>query len=991
MPSLRRFAPLAAALLALPLALGDDKKPDPFAGFTNPKPMTPAESLKAFDVAPGFKVELVASEPLIRSPVAMDFDENGRLFVAEFPEYNQYANPNPPKIRGRVVMLESTKGDGQYDKATTYVDDLDSPVAVACWDGGVFVGVVPDLWYFKDNDGDGKADIRKKVLTGFERDKAGEAMLNSFRWGPDNRFHIATGLAGGNLRATDKPDAHAVLARRQNIRFDPRTNTFEPTSGGGQHGMALDDWGDTFVCDNSNPIEHLTYDARYANRNPFVVAPSPVLDINAAGRYPNLHKISPPEPWREARTRLRKDKLVPGSDEGGQPFGFFTGATGVTVYRGDAFPQSHRGNVFVGEVANNLVYRAKLEPKGLGWSAVRAEKGREFLASKDNWFRPVQFANGPDGCLYVVDMYRELIEGAAFLPPQVLKHVDVAAGVDKGRIWRIVPDKFARPKLPALGKATTVELVAQLESANGWTRDTAARLLYQRQDRAAAGSLKSAASNAKNPVARLHALYALRDLGELGTGHLLVALRDPDPRVREHALRIGERFDTTAGLKNRYADLTDDPDPRVRYQLAFSLGSVKHESAARVLATVARKDGDSAQVRLAILCSANERGGELFALLTGDAKYRATASGKTLLLALVAQIASANRPDEIAAVVKAVNGLPDAEKALSRELVQAFVAKLPPAARAKLNGLLAGKAADVFADLIAEARKRAGDDKGDPAERAAAIRALALAPFADAKALLAKCLDVKQPQPVQLAALDTLAKFDSADVPQLVLEAWPAMSPKIRATATETLLARAAWVGAFLDAVEKKTVLTTDLDPARVQLLLKSPDEKTRARAAKLFGGAAVSKRADVIKKYEKALDLKGDALKGKAIFKEHCAACHKLESVGENVGPDLASIKNRGTESVLANIIDPNREVLPQYYSYLLITGDDTIISGMISAETANTVTVRKTDGMSETVQRVNIATLKSSGLSAMPEGLEEKISLQQMADLLAYLGSIK
>lgn len=986
----RRLLPLAL-LFAVPFALADEKKPDPFAGFTNPKPMTPAESLKAFDVAPGFKVELVASEPLIRSPVAMDFDENGRLFVAEFPEYNQYANPNPPKVRGRVVMLESTKGDGNYDKATTYVDDLDSPVAVACWDGGVFVGVVPDLWYFKDTDGDGKADIKKKILTGFERDKAGEAMLNSFRWGPDNRFHIATGLAGGNLRAADKPDAPAVLARRQNIRFDPRTSTFEPTSGGGQHGMALDDWGDTFVCDNSNPIEHLTYDARYANRNPFVVAPSPVADINAAGRYPNLHKISPPEPWREARTRLRKDKLVPGSDEGGVPFGFFTGATGVTVYRGDAFPQSHRGNVFVGEVANNLVYRAKLVPKGLSWSAERAEKGREFLASKDNWFRPVQFANGPDGCLYVVDMYRELIEGAAFLPPQVLKHVDLAAGVDKGRIWRIVPDKFARPKPPVLGKATTAELVALLESANGWTRDTAARLLYQRQDKEVVDNLRFQFAPGGSAVGRMHTMYVLAGLNALSQHDVVVGLGAGEPQVREHALRLAERFPASVEVQKKLAALVDDRDARVRYQLAFTLGSFKHESAAKLLADLARKDGESGQMRFAILCSANERGGALFALLAGDAKYRATAGGKTLLLALVAQVASANRPDELAFVVNAISGLPDTEKALSRELVQAFVAKLPTAARAKLSGLLTGKAADVLADLVADARKLAGDEKADADARAAAIRTLALAGFADSKALLAKCLDVKQPQPVQLAALDTLAKFDSADVPPLVLEAWPAMSPRIRATATETLLARAAWVSAFLDAVEKKTVLPTDLDPARVQLLEKSPDEKTRTRAAKLFGTSAVSKRADVIKKYEKALDLKGDVMKGKAVFKEHCAACHKLEGVGENVGPDLASIKNRGTESVLANIIDPNREVLPQYYSYLLITSDDTIISGMISAETANTVTIRKTDGMSETVQRVNIATLKSSGLSAMPEGLEEKISLQQMADLLAYLASIK
>lgn len=217
------------------------------------------------------------------------------------------------------------------------------------------------------------------------------------------------------------------------------------------------------------------------------------------------------------------------------------------------------------------------------------------------------------------------------------------------------------------------------------------------------------------------------------------------------------------------------------------------------------------------------------------------------------------------------------------------------------------------------------------------------------------------------------------------------MSPQIRTSAVETLLARSTGVIAFLDAVEKGAIRPTDLDPARVRLLQQSPDEKVRNRASKLFQGTTNAKRAEVIAKYQKALELKGDAAKGKRLFKESCSSCHKLEGVGEAVGPDLAAIKQRGIESVLTNILDPNREVLPQYYTYLLTTDDDVTITGMIAAETANTVTIRKADGTSTTIQRVNIATLKSSGLSAMPEGLEDKLSVEAMADLLAYLASLK
>src|SRR5205823_3515876 len=316
-------------------------------------------------------------------------------------------------------LLEDMDADGRYRKSSIYVDNLDSPVAVACWDGGVFVGVVPDILYCK-------AGGRKPIFTGFNRDQGGEAMLNSFQWRFDNRFHVSTSHAGGNVRRADKPDARPVSVRGQGFLFDPRAGDFELTSGGGQHGMSLDDWGRTFVCDNSNPIHLLMYDGRYLARNPFVQAPAAAVNIAPEGKFTKLHRISPNEPWRVLRTRLRTEGVVPGSNEGGQPSGFFTGATGVTVYRGDAWPAEYRGNVIVGEVANNLVYRARLESDGVGLTARRADKDAEFLASTDNWFRPVQFANGPDGCLYVIDMYRELIEGAKFLPPQILKHLDVS-------------------------------------------------------------------------------------------------------------------------------------------------------------------------------------------------------------------------------------------------------------------------------------------------------------------------------------------------------------------------------------------------------------------------------------------------------------------------------------------------------------------------------------------------------------------------------------
>jgi len=290
-----------------------------------------------------------------------------------------------------------------------------------------------------------------------------------------------------------------------------------------------------------------------------------------------------------------------------------------------------------------------------------------------------------------------------------------------------------------------------------------------------------------------------------------------------------------------------------------------------------------------------------------------------------------------------------------------------------------------------EARKIAANEKVDPTVRANAIRKLTSIPFAETKPVLSNCLGVRQPLPVQMAALQVLAHYDSVDVPAIVLGAWPAMTPKIRNIAVETLFAKPAWAGVVLDAVEKKLVLNTDLEPARVLALQKSSDEKIRVRSAKLFTANAVSEKEDVLRKYRPTLKLKGDIAKGKALFQDSCVSCHKVGGTGEVVGPDLRSIKKRDPESLLTSILDPNREVLSKFYAYLLVTDEETIFSGMIADESALTVTILKSDGKSETVQRANIQKLLSTGISAMPEGLEDKIDRQVMADLLAFLISIK
>lgn len=975
---MRLLASLLLASLLLPLTSAQSPKakdpaPEPLPRIA---PKTPEESLKAFDLHPAFRVELAAAEPLVMSPVAAEFDEDGRLFVVELPEYNQYGSAKPHG-KGRVAMLEDTDADGKFDKRTVVVDGLDYPTAVFPWDGGLYVGAAPDLFYCKD----GKRTV---VLTGFGKDKAGEGQLNSFRWSLENRILISTGIDGGEITRPGKGDK-PVNVKNQNILLDPRTNTFETTSGGGQHGLTLDDWGNTFTCGNSDPCHHLVYDTRYLAKNPLVQAPPPSVNIAPGGKYTKLHRISEVEPWRALRTKLRKEGAVPGSDEGGQPSGFFTGATGITVYRGDVYPEEFRGNAFVGEVANNLVFRAKLVPKGVSFVAERADKDKEFLASKDVWFRPVQFTHGPDGCLYVLDMYRELIEGAAFLAPPVLKNVDPSAGVDKGRIWRIVPRDFKPRKPPKLSTAPTEELVKLLEHPNGWHCDTAARLLYQRQDKKAVEPVQKLVKTARTPQGRIHALCALEGLGALSDELLIEMFENLNPRVREVSLRLALPRWRSMKVMGAVWQNSIDGDPRVRFQAIWT-NAVYSYRPNPSWQEIAIRNADDPWMRLAIVVTTR---GFLFEEFLQRKEIYDQPHIRTLLREMAEVVGAGQASYVTRGAIKTLCNLPTEDAGFSLGLLQGLTKR--PSQRTQELLMADDRVVKDIARLYGKARQIARDIRTSPEDRANALRTLGLDSFTNLEPLFPICLKPDQPQPVQTAALELLGKTNHDKVPETILAAWPAMSPKVRATATEVFLSRPKWVSAFLDAVEAKKIARADVDPARVALLMKSPNRAVRVRAEELFKGAGPGERKEVIERYQRALTIKGDPVRGKLVFKKECSACHKLEGVGEEIGADLRAIRDRGLDGVLLAILDPNREVKPQFLAYTLETASGKTVSGMVTAETPNGVTIRRLDGTSETVQRGDIEKLRSTGLSFMPEGLEKQIDLQAMADLLAYLNSIK
>ncbi|HEY5311736.1 MAG TPA: HEAT repeat domain-containing protein, partial [Pirellulales bacterium] len=672
------------------------------------------------------------------------------------------------------------------------------------------------------------------------------------------------------------------------------------------------------------------------------------------------------------------------SREEGIVSNIFTSATGITIYRGDTLPAAYQGSVFVGEVANNLVYQARLAPSGVPFKAVRAHEKVEFLASKEIWFRPVFIAGGPDGCLYVVDMYRELIEGAVFMPDNLVKQLDPSAGVDRGRVYRIRPDKFQRPEPPRLGRATTGDLVELLASPDGWHRDTAARLLSERRDPAATVALHRLAAGSPSPLARLHALYTLVALDALKAGEVVRALGDEQPELRENAAILAERFAGDEAVLSALATLCDDPQPRVRCQAAFSLGYFEQPRVTGLLARLAERNGADRWTSLGILCSSAGRAGALFAVLMENRSWRTTAGGKDLLGQLAQQIGAAKRAADVDRVIQVVNSLPGSENALGQLMIRRLVAGRPPHSALPP---LEGNTALLWSQVVQAARRTAIDPKQTARARTSAIETLALLPLEQVRHTLEPLLEPRQPEHVQLAVVEHLASYREPEVAELLLDVWPSLSPRVRDSALETLLSHGNWAQSLLRAVEQQRIARAEVDSVRTERLRTFPDPAVRQLAEHVLAGQASSTPAEVVARNRAALSMPGDVARGREIFRKNCAGCHELENFGRKLGADLHAIGDRGAESVLLNILDPNREVKPNFLVYVLVTTDGQVVSGLITAETATSLSITQADGAHKTILRSEIDELQNTGRSFMPQGFDKQITVGEMADLLAYL----
>jgi putative membrane-bound dehydrogenase-like protein len=969
---------LCVALLAvLAFASGPNVSPAAPPGNANagenelPRPMTPEESLRAIRVRPGFTVDLVASEPLVADPIAFDWGADGRLWVVEMGDY-PLGTDGKGRPGGLVRVLEDRDGDGRYDRATTFLDGLGFPTGLLPWRNGVLVACAPEIFYAEDRDGDGKADHREVLFTGF-REGNQQHRLNGFDLGLDGWVYGANGDSGGVVRSL-KTGASVDINGRD-FRFRPDDSRFEPESGRTQYGRHRDDWGHWFGNNNPTLAWHVVLSDADLRRNPRAAPPDPRRMLEADNR---LYPIS--------RTLARFN--TPGA------VNRVTSANSPTPYRDDLFGSDFASSLFVSEPVHNLVHRMVLEPDGPTYVGRRApdEAESEFFASRDNWTRPTMLKTGPDGALWVADMYRAVIEHPEWIPDEWEKRIDLRAGSDQGRIYRVYPtDKKPRP-IPRLDRLDTAGLVAALDSPSGWQRDTAQRLLVHKNDPSAIEPLRKLALTVANPKTRVQALWTLENLDALTSESVVKALADPHPQVRRNALAAGEgllRGMPNPALAESLARLADDPDPQVRFQLALSLSQWDDPRAGRLLARLVRRDGADPWARAAVLSSAPSH-------------------VLTLLSALFEDMKEGPPPASVVEPLFALAGTRDDRRATA-PLLRALDTPVGPGGRyapwqfAALTGWLdaAGRARRPIdagdgddprrAALFRSARALAGDDKAGDDDRVRAVRLLNRDPaHADEdRTLLVALLRPQVPAELQQAAVAALGRSNESRVADQILSGWRGYSPRLRSVILDALLGRPSWTSALLSSLEDTCTPPAEIDPAHRKRLLDHRDQNVRERAAAVFDHVSGTRQA-VLDAYRPALAQPGNPDAGASVFQKVCATCHRIGDVGSEVGPDLAALADKSPESLLIAILDPNRAFEAKYSSFNVSLNDGRVLTGMIANESAGAVTLRRQEGKEDVLLRADIEAMAGSGQSLMPEGVEKDINPRELADLIAFLRKV-
>ena len=960
-------------------ALVDRRSFEQLLADVPPLPKSAEDSLNSIQIISGLKVELVAAEPLVMDPVAFDWGVDGRLWVVEMADY-PLGLDDKGEHGGRIKYLEDTNQDGQYDKATLFVDNLGFPSDVMPWRNGILVTAAPNIWYFEDTDHDGKADVKTVLFDGFAEGNQ-QHRVNGLRWGLDNWIYLANGDSDGIVHSTKTGDRINIAGR--DLKLRPDTGEMIALAGETQHGRNRDDWGNWWGANNSNPMFQFVMTDHYHARNPHVAPPGSrhaVATLQDSPLFPISRIMSHWEGYRPPAP--------------GQP-SRFTSACSTTMYRDTLLGAELDVSMLVSEPVHNLIHRRHIRMDGLLMhsSKPESEVNTEFLRSTDSWFRPTTIRTGPDGAIYFADIYRIVIEHPEWIDDQTEKELDLREGSDKGRIYRIVPDD--RPLRPYKFPAHTdqQQFVRDLTHSNGWVRDHAHKqLVWQKADHKLDDQLTTIALENNSPLARLHALSVLSGRDTLDVPTVVKALEDKHPEVRRLAIRLSERLANEAEAPTISEVLLrlgkNEETPQVLLQLAYSLGEFETDEVALSLATILQRQSDNRYIVGAALSSTSTRSTEV---LRHYQRLASNTPKTTILTGLLATSLAANDPHSISRLAQQLlvseNGPPGTWQFAALNSVQRLLQKQ----NTNLQKILqqpADKA--LLQQFLSQARSLAMNDEQPIKSREAAFEFLLTARENIDIPILRSLLTTQTPADLQTVAIAFINRNTSAEVTRSLLDDWTSIDPLISDQIITVLIQETESTGILLEALKAKTLKPDNFNATHRQTLLAHPIEKIRREALTLFGMTSDQQRQDLIKRYLTiTLQEGGDVTRGQDLFTKNCSACHRLNNSGAAVGPNLHGLKNKSSEFLTTHILDPNKAVEDKFRNYSVLTTRGKIITGLITEQTAISLTVTAAKGEATTILRKDIEDdgLRRTGQSMMPVGLEKFLSPEGMTDVISFI----
>jgi len=957
---------------------------------------SPDEARSRMVVPPGFHVEVFASEPMIRQPLTVSFDERGRAWVIEYlqypnpsglkpmtvdqylrTEYDRVPEPPPRGPRGadRLKILEDTDGDGRADKVTVFVEGLNLASGLAVGHGGVFVAQAPYLLFYPDRDRDDHPDGDPEVLlSGFGLQDA-HATTNSLQWGPDGWLY---GVQGSTVTASIR----GVEFQQGVWRYHPRTKQFElfAEGGGNTWGLDFDLAGNAFGSSNGGYIVfHMVQGGNYVKG---FAKHGPLHNPNAFGYFSPL--------------------AYSGPKVGGHV------TPGGIIYKADAYPEEFRGAFIGGNLLSNTVYWHALRPLG---STFSARHGGTLVDARDTWFRPIDLQVGPDGCVHVVDWYDKRAS-----------HLDPRDTWDRsnGRIYRVLYGDRRKLAPFDLSKKSSEELVALRTSPNDWYAAEARRILAERRDPAVIPALKSLLRLDRDEPVALRDLWALHVSGGLDDSAAQELLEHPVAGVRRWTVRLlGDDHRINPSLRATLVQMAEsDPDPLVRSQLAASAQRWGVSDVLPILSKLLRHDEDlkDPQIPLMIWWAVerqlrNDREA-VVSWLSGQGA-QASPMVRSVLLERVARVlASSGTPADFSACARLLAAAPgdlETERLVSgmeQGLEGRRLSAVPYELKGSLQTLLerprpgvtlvrfAARLGDKGA--VATALARAEDAKVPESERAALIELLGqLAPREALPALLRLIGDSGHSRvAIQSAVLGALGGYQDPDVAARLLEVYPKLPAPQRDRVLTLLCSRPVWVGRLLDALASNAINPRDLRSPQVLQIQQLNEPALSRRVENLWGRAPGPGSPEKVRRIAEVRGFlpegdKGNAARGATTFRENCAVCHKLFDEGESIGPDLTGTERGNLDFLLTSLVDPSALIRKEYQSQTIALSDGRVLTGLILEETGQTLTLIDSNRQKVVVPRSDVEEIKASPISLMPEGLLDKLPEDKVRDLFRYLQS--